>query len=150
MQKWPYKEVCIMNIRINGLRVGILTAMLAMGTSACKKGPYRAVPKESIPAATEHVLDSFSKIGKEVQNNPNYKYICSDTIRFKDAYVKNPQKLQRFFNTLEDTYNSPSDIDDVSYLFRNERKYVVSDSQLFEDSKNRKYIAISAYEKLDK
>ena len=135
-----------MNTRVNGFRAGVMAALMVIGGAGCKKAHYVPMPKENISPKMEQVVNSLASEGSKIQNDSTYIWLCNDTIRLKDKYIKNPNTLKKYFAYLESLYNSPSDIDDVSYLFRHPREYYVTSNQIFVDKHNRACIAISAYE----
>lgn len=150
MTKWQLKGGVCMNIKVNGFRVGVMAAMLAIGGASCKRAPFKPMPKELISKRTEQVVDSFYNIGLELKNNPEYKCIYRDTVRFRDVYAEKPKKLQRFLTNqaVKDKY--PTDENDFSYMNYIDPVYIVSSPIIFTRknifSKNVPYIAIEEYD----
>ena len=139
-----------MNLKINGFRAGIMASMLAIAGVGCKRVPYVPMPKENISNRMEYVVDSFYNIGKEVSENPDYKCIYRDTIRFKDVFAKKPHRLQRRLTNLEVKDKYPTDENDFSYLNYYDPKYIVSSTDIFMKknifNKYKPYIAIEEYD----
>ena len=142
-------EVCVMNFRINGLRAGILTAMLAIGGVSCKRAYYKPVPKEQVPQRTADVVDSLYREGLKIKNDGKYELVRRDTIRFFDAYANNPKKLENTFKTRIAFEKTPINEYDMEWYTLNAPVYIVSENQILEKN-NRAYIAIEEYDKLKK
>lgn len=147
MTEWLCKGVCVMNIKVNGFRAGVMATLLAIGGASCKRVPYKPMPAERISPKMEQVVDSFCKKGIELKENPDYKRIHNDTIRFRDAYVNHPRKLARKLEMLANYDKYPSDEGDISFLYYNDPVYVVDSKEIFMDEKCRAHIAVTEYDK---
>ena len=136
-----------MNLKINGFRAGIMASMLAIAGVGCKRVPYKPIPKELITAEAQHVVDSFYNLGKEISNNPEYKPIHRDTIRFFDVYIQKPHRLHRRLVNLEAKDKYPTDENDFSYLNYKDPRYIVSGTDFFTKDGKKQYIAVTEYDK---
>ena len=135
-----------MNLRINGLRAGVMATLLAVGGAGCKRAPYKPMPKEMVTQDMERVVDSFYKVGLKYENNPNYGVIHWDTIRLRDSYIEKPRRLQAHLNFWASHDQYPCDEGDISFLYFYDPTYVVSDNTIYADEKNRAYIAVKEYD----
>jgi len=136
-----------MSIKVNGLRVGVLTALLAIGGAGCKKAPYKPMPKEFIPPRAETVIDSFYNEGLSIKNDPKYKLIYQDTIKLKNIYWVKPSSLQGEFNFRAERDRTPINEWDTDYYRYNDPKYIVASPQIFTKDGTKPYIAIAEYDK---
>lgn len=135
-----------MSLRINGFKAGALSAMLALGVTGCKK-PYKPMPKEQILPRMEQVVDSFYKEGLQVKDDPKYKLIFKDTIRFRDSYWKDPSNLKGLLNAKANTDKTPVSEWDTDWYHYNDPKYIVSSNQIFTKDNGKAYIAIEEYDR---
>ncbi len=137
-----------MSLRVNGfMKVGILSTMLAIGGTECKRSPYKPMAKEMVSPKMEHVVDSFYKEGLKFKNNVGYNLVHRDTISFKDSYIEDPGKLQKCFDEWENADRLPVEELNAGYLLYNDPRYIVSSNQIFTKDGKKAYIAIEDYDK---
>ena len=49
-----------MNIKVNGFRVGVMAALMAIGAAGCKKeGPYAPMPKGFVSQKMEQQMHNY-------------------------------------------------------------------------------------------
>lgn len=137
------------SIGVNTLRVGVLAGLMAVSMAGCKKGPFRPMPRENVSPEVEQVLKSAYKEGLVVQNDPEFKCVETDTVKYREEYTQNPDKIQRYFNNriYDDTHywddNGVYEFDDPDKI-----RYVVTDTLLYTSDGVKPYMAIARYRKV--
>jgi len=142
-----------MNIKVSGLRVGVLTALLAVGTAGCKKeGPFAPMPQGLASKQTERVVDSFYQNGLKYVNNPDYTLVREDTISISNFYAQHPEELEKRLSHWCYENNHITDNNEVVHTINNyeDSKAVISSSQIYTNDSVNQYIAVAEYAKIPK
>ena len=140
-----------MNMKVNGLRIGILTALLAIGAAGCKKeGPFAPMPQGLASKQTEKVVDSFYQDGLKYANNPEYTLVREDTISISNFYAQNPKELAKHLSHWCYENNHITDNNEVVHTINNyeDSKAVISSSQIYTNDSVNSYIAVAEYAKI--
>lgn len=139
-----------MNVKVNGLRVGLLTAMLAVCAAGCKKGPFGPMPKGFTSQKMEQVVDSFYREGLKYANNPEYQSVRQDTISMSDYYAHCPGEFADRLNRICHDNNYVTDNNGVEHRINSyeDSKLVVSSNQIFTPDSVKAYIAVEEYAKV--
>jgi len=136
-----------MNIRVNGLRAGIMATMMAVTGTGCKRAHFVPMPKEKVTPRMEQVIDSFYKEGRKIAENPCFKFNGCDTVMYHEEYSKNPAKLQDYLNWR--VYENTHIYDDngVEYEFNDgsDPHYIISGTQFYTTDSIKPYMTVSKY-----
>ena len=156
-----------MNIRINSIKTGLVSALFALSALSCQKQHYKPLPAEYIPQKTYSNLDSLIKEGEKITSDPSFIQLGYDTVELNKDFAHNPKEFNAKVNerlsdkyndkiiTIDDTYSYTDpqgkgliDVLHKTNMYTN-KTAVLKSNKLFTTNNNNMFVPVEYYAKFN-